>query len=212
MINSTRLLRAMNRCGFTQKEFAEKVGVAEVTVSRWVHGTRNPRRGTLQKMADVLGCGAGYLSEPDRPEGELTVSLDAGAFPPERAYPTDAGLDLRSPVDALVPALGSAVIDTGVHVRIPEGCAGVLVSKSGLNVLHNITSTGLIDEGYTGSIRVKLYNHGDKGFLVERGNKISQLMIQPVWRETVVRVVEDVRQAGTDGSGRGDNGFGSSGR
>lgn len=96
----------------------------------------------------------------------MKIKLDPGAFMPEYAHAQDAGMDLRSPVDAVVLPHDSAVIDTGVHVEIPKGAVGMLKSKSGLNVNHDLTSEGVIDEGFTGSIRVKLYNHGgDTGWL-----------------------------------------------
>ena len=104
------------------------------------------------------------------PNKHINIMLDPGAFMPEYAHSTDAGADLRSPVNITVPAHGSAVIDTGVHMSIPWHCAGMLKSKSGLNVKFNITSEGVIDPGYTGSIRAKLYNHGDKNFVVRRGD------------------------------------------
>ena len=137
----------------------------------------------------------------------MKVMIETGAFAPERAHDTDAGLDLRAQETRIVKAGGSAVFDTGVHVQIPEGCAGLLVSKSGLNVNHNITSTGLIDEGYEGSIRVKLYNQGNRDYLVQREDKIGQLVIIPV-RYEKIEIVESIE----NGSERGSNGFGSSGR
>lgn len=77
---------------------------------------------------------------------ELNVKLDQLAYLPERAHPTDAGLDLRTPHDVLVmPGVG-AVVDTGVHIQLPAGTVGMLKSKSGLNVKHGIVSEGVIDE------------------------------------------------------------------
>jgi len=137
----------------------------------------------------------------------MKVKVDDGAFAPIRAHETDAGLDLRAWVGTTVPAHGSAVIGTGTHVELPEGCCGLLVSKSGLNVARDITSTGLIDEGYTGQIMVKLYNHGDKDYEIKAGDKISQLVVIPVRYEPVELV--DSIGGNTD---RGDNGFGSTGR
>lgn len=138
----------------------------------------------------------------------MKVILDEGAFLPQRAHPFDAGMDLFSPIDILIPALGSQTIDTGVHLEIPQGYAGELVSKSGLNVNHEITSTGLIDSGYQGSIRVKLYNHGRNGYMVHRGDKISQIVILPVHVFFELEQV-DAFDARTE---RGDGGFGSTGR
>lgn len=136
----------------------------------------------------------------------MEIILDNGAYMPSRGHRTDAGLDLRTPKAVTVPAYGSMTVDTGVHVALPHGCAGLLVSKSGLNVRHDITSTGLIDEGYTGSIVVKLYNHGGEDYAFGAGDKVSQLIVVPVVREPLEQVSAF---AGTE---RGDNGFGSTGR
>jgi len=134
---------------------------------------------------------------------ELRVKLDEGAKLPDRAHPTDAGADLFAPHDVVVPARGSAIVDTGAHVELPGDACGLIVSKSGLNVRDNILSTGLIDAGYTGSIVVKLYNHGDKPVTLARGSKISQLVVLPVLYPRIVQADE------IGGGPRGDAGFGS---
>lgn len=136
----------------------------------------------------------------------MEIMLDNGAYMPSRGHGTDAGLDLRTPKAVTVPAYGSVIVDTGVHVALPQGCAGLLVSKSGLNVRHDITSTGLIDEGYTGSIVVKLYNHGGGDYQLAAGDKITQLVVIPLVRESLEQV------SAFNATERGDNGFGSTGR
>ena len=136
----------------------------------------------------------------------MEIMLDTGAYMPSRGHRTDAGLDLRIPQAVTVPAYGSVAVDTGVHVALPHGCAGLLVSKSGLNVRHDITSTGLIDEGYTGSIVVKLYNHGGEDYEFKAGDKVTQLVVLPVVHEPLEQVSAFLPSA------RGDNGFGSTGR
>lgn len=136
----------------------------------------------------------------------MKVKLDQGAFAPTRAHDIDAGLDLYAMDDRIVEAKGSAIFRTGVHVELPKGCCGLLVSKSGLNVKHGITSTGLIDEGYSGDVAVKLYNHSGYDFTVRRGDKISQLVIIPVKYEPV-EIVDEI-----ESGERGDAGFGSTGR
>ena len=136
----------------------------------------------------------------------MKVMLDSGAFEPERAHKTDDGLDVRSPICMEVPAKGSVVIDTGVHVELPVGTAGFLKSKSGLNVKHDITSDGVIDVGFTGTIKVKLYNHGTKPYQILRGDKITQLVVV----ECHFPDVELVDML--DKTDRGNNGFGSTGR
>lgn len=164
----------------------------------------------------------------------MKIMLDKGAIMPTRAHDTDAGLDLYARESKIVPAGGSAVFDTGVHIELPEEwivyrpvktvslgnddsveirgadkytvkTVGFLKSKSGLNVKHNITSEGVIDMGYTGSIVVKLYNHGKEDYQVNAGDKISQLVIFPILTPglELVDKLEDTE--------RGDNGFGSTG-
>ena len=141
----------------------------------------------------------------------MKIMLDEGAKMPTRAHPWDAGLDLYAPegvgVYSISPCGGSTVIDTGVHVEIPEGYAGFIKAKSGLNVKHGLTCTGVIDAHYTGSIAVKLYNHHHcLRYDVRPGDKIAQLVILPCLLPEL-ELVDSLEE--TD---RGDNGFGSTGR
>lgn len=136
----------------------------------------------------------------------MKIMLDKGAVLPTKAHDADAGYDLYSPEDRIIPAYGSVTIDTGVHVQIPPGWAGLLVSKSGLNVNHDLTSTGLIDCEYTGSIKVKLHNHGAAYYHVSKGDKITQLVFIPIGSFSL-QIADDLAE-----TERGDNGFGSSGR
>ena len=136
----------------------------------------------------------------------MKIKLDEGAKMPTRAYPTDAGMDIYSRDTKTVPAHGSAIFDVGVHIELQMGSVGMLKSKSGLNVKHGITSEGVIDVGYSGSICVKLYNHSNEDYIVQKGDKISQLVIMPILTPDL-ELVDDITS-----SGRGDNGFGSSGK
>ena len=137
---------------------------------------------------------------------KVKIKLEKWAYMPERAYPTDAGADLRTPHDVIIMPRGSAVVDTGVHIELPPNTVGMLKSKSGLNVKHGITSEGVIDVGYTGSIAVKLYNNSDKAYGFKAGDKISQLVIMPILTPSFEQVDE------FEETERGNNGFGSSGR
>ena len=136
----------------------------------------------------------------------MRIKLDPWGKLPTRAHSTDAGYDLYAPERVVVPARGSVTINTGVHVQLPHGTAGIIISKSGLNIKHNITSTGLIDQGYTGAIHIKLYNHGTTDYTVEAGDRISQLAIVHIMT-TSLEVVDEL--APTD---RGDGGLGSTGK
>lgn len=136
----------------------------------------------------------------------MKITLDPGAYVPVRAHATDAGLDLKSPKLVYIPPYSSVVIDTGIHVEIPEGYAGMLKSKSGLNIKHDITSDGVVDCGFTGSIQVKLYNHGSHGYEVKNGDKITQLVLTPIITPAI-ELVDELKS-----TERGSKGFGSSGR
>ena len=139
----------------------------------------------------------------------MRVFYDEGAYPIEKAHKEDAGYDLKSRDVVLIKKGESAVFGTGVHVEISEGYFGSLRSKSGLNVKRGILSDGVIDSGYTGSIIVKLYNFGDEDYLVQKGNKITQLIIQPIMVGEVIEEVRDITELKGE---RGNNGFGSSGQ
>ena len=137
----------------------------------------------------------------------MNIMLSDKAYMPTRAHAVDAGIDLYAPkgTHTIIYAGGAETFDTGVSVQIPEGWCGLIVSKSGLNVKHGILSDGLIDSGYSGTIRVKLYNHGAEPFSVDGGMKISQLVVVPCMIDEL-RVVEELPE-----TKRGANGFGSTG-
>lgn len=140
----------------------------------------------------------------------IKFTLDDGASKPEKAHEFDAGFDLCSMEDITLVANAyggdGVVIDTGVHVEIPKGYVGYVQGRSGLNVKKGvICPTGTIDCGYTGSIRVKLYNLSHSDYNIHKGDKIAQLVIQPM------AICEPVEVESLSETERGDNGFGSTG-
>ena len=134
----------------------------------------------------------------------LKVKLDPGAFAPVRAHEDDAGLDIFSPLDIPVWPFGSEIIDTGVHVQIPKGYVGRITSKSSL-MQEGIITTATIDSGYTGSIKVVLFNLAHRSYSVKTGQKIAQLVIHPIITPKIIQVDE------LEETERGDGGFGSTG-
>ena len=137
----------------------------------------------------------------------MKIKLDPGAKMPTRAHKKDAGLDIYALKGGIVRANGSSVFRTGVHIQLPPGTMGDMRSKSGLMFNHEITSDGTVDEGYTGEIMVKLFNHGSEDYNVHDGDKISQLVVVPIIRDELEKVNELPEE-----SERGSDGFGSSGR
>ena len=136
----------------------------------------------------------------------MRVVLDKDAIMPTRAHATDAGYDLYAREQQVIPAQESVCFDIGVHIEIPAGYVGFLKSKSGLNVKHGITSEGVIDAGYTGSIVVKLYNNSGFDYTVHKGDKISQIVLLPIFTHELEQVDK------LEETERGAGGFGSSGK
>ena len=136
----------------------------------------------------------------------MKIKLDHGAIMPSRAHGTDAGLDLYAPEDATVWPHHRTIIDTGVHVEIPEGCVGLLTSKSGLMAKHGIVSAGTIDCGFTGAIKAVLFNLSSEPFYIEKGQKITQMVLFPIITPDL-EVVDEL-----SATERGENGFGSTGK
>jgi dUTP pyrophosphatase len=142
---------------------------------------------------------------------ELAIRrLDPDLALPTRQHAHDAGYDLVARSDAtLAPRGGRAMIPTGVAVAIPAGYAGFVQPRSGLALRHGVTvlnSPGLVDAGYRDELRVILVNLDPaEEFTVHRGDRIAQLVIQPV-EALEWRVVDEL-----DDTDRGTGGFGSTG-
>lgn len=137
------------------------------------------------------------------------VRLDRELPLPAYAKPGDAGLDLRASEAVTLEPGERRLAPTGLAVAIPEGHAGLVLPRSGLAMEKGVTvlnAPGLIDSGYRGELKVLLINHGAEAVGIERGERIAQLVIQPVAH---ARLVEEER---LPDSARGAGGFGSTGR
>jgi dUTP pyrophosphatase len=132
------------------------------------------------------------------------------AIPPTRAHDGDAGYDLHAAEPVTLGAGERAVVGTGIAVAIPDGCAGLVLPRSGLAFKHGIAlvnAPGLIDSGYRGELRVLLLNTDrEHAFDVEPGDRIAQLLVVRV--EALDLEELDVLEE----TGRGGRGFGSTGR
>ena len=136
---------------------------------------------------------------------QIVYELDQNAYAPVRAHDNDAGFDLICKEDQILEPNKANNIDTGVHILIPEGYVGLLCPRSSFNVKGIGTPIGVVDAGYTGSIRVVLEPFNVTKIF--KGNKIAQLVILPLPK--IVMVEGKVIGVKTD---RGDHGFGSSGK
>ena len=134
------------------------------------------------------------------------VRLDRELPLPAQAKPGDAGLDLRASESVTIEPGERRPVPTGLAVAIPGGYAGFVLPRSGLAMQKGVTvlnAPGLIDSGYRGELKVLLINHGAAAAGIERGERIAQLVIQPVARARLVeadRLPDSLRGAGGFGS------------
>lgn len=129
------------------------------------------------------------------------------------AYQTSgaAGLDLRAAVvePIVLPPGARKLVPTGLRMAIPIGFEAQVRPRSGLALKHGVTvlnSPGTIDSDYRGEVQVLLVNHGDEPFIVQRGERIAQLVVAPVAHAELTLV------ASLDDTARGHGGYGSTGR
>ena len=135
--------------------------------------------------------------------------LDPDLPLPRYARASDAGLDLHAAARVVIAPGARAVVGTGIALAIPEGFAGLVLPRSGLALRHGVTvlnTPGLVDSGYRGEVKVLLINHDPSAaVIVERGERIAQLVVQAVETVELVEVEE------LSASERSAGGFGSTG-
>jgi dUTP pyrophosphatase len=139
----------------------------------------------------------------------LITRLDPGVPIPSYEHPGDAGADLVTTVDATLAPGERALLPTGIAIALPDGFAAFVHPRSGLAVRYGVSlvnAPGTVDAGYRGEIRVNVINLDPSTSVVfHRGDRIAQLVIQPVVRARFHEVEQ------LPGSARGDGGFGSTG-
>ncbi|AER41439.1 dUTPase [Epinotia aporema granulovirus] len=132
--------------------------------------------------------------------------ITENAFAPTKGSDRAAGFDLKSGYDTVIPKHGKGLVMTDLRVQLPVGCYGRIAPRSGLAVKHFIdVGAGVIDEDYRGNVGVVLFNHSDTDFVVNKGDRIAQLICEQIFYPTLVEVTS------TTDTNRGEGGFGSTG-
>lgn len=126
-----------------------------------------------------------------------------------------AGLDLFSTEDVSIEPNGKTVVNTGVHVIIPYGCYGQILSRSGLARDFSVfVIGGVIDSDYTGELKILLVNHSDQSVFIEKSKAVAQLVLIK-YNHAGLSEIETMKEymkkhsIAYPSNGRGDNGFGS---
>ena len=140
----------------------------------------------------------------------LIKRLDPDLPLPRYSKGGDAGADIVSRIDITLAPGERALVPTGISIALPDGYVALVHPRSGLAIKHGVTmvnSPGTVDAGYRGELKLILINHDPKDSVsFKRGDRVAQLVIQQVERAEFVEVQE------LPGSGRGADGFGSTGR
>jgi dUTP pyrophosphatase len=127
---------------------------------------------------------------------------------PTYAHTDDAGMDLYADNDVTMWAYHKKIVPTGIAMEIPPSYFGMIRPRSGLAVRYGITaiSSGVIDSGYRGEIKVLLHNLGTQRYDIKLGDRVAQLLILPVFHA----VLEETDELSK--SSRGEAGHGSTGK
>ncbi|MEO1046042.1 MAG: dUTP diphosphatase [Pseudomonadota bacterium] len=127
---------------------------------------------------------------------------------PQYETPGSAGMDVRAAQDVIIPPGSTALVPTGFAIAVPDGYEVQVRPRSGLALKHGISvpnTPGTIDSDYRGELGIILINLGRVDFLVDRGERVAQIVAAPVQRARMVEVDE------LDETERGAGGFGSTG-
>ena len=126
---------------------------------------------------------------------------------PKKGRPGDAGMDLSSAEDVVIPAGSWKLVSTGIGITGPLGTYGRIAPRSGVSTKGISINAGVCDRNYTGVVKCLMVNHGSSAFVVNVGDRICQLILEKIVDDCVVEEVGELED--TD---RGESGFGSSGK
>jgi dUTP pyrophosphatase len=131
--------------------------------------------------------------------------LTSTAVLPIRHNEDDAGYDISSDCPVSIPPKGKCLVGTGISFTVPKGTYGQIAPRSSLSMKSIFVNAGVIDRGYTGEVKVLLFNMGDESIELPEGSRIAQLIIKKI----AFPLVEDVESL--EASDRGEGSFGSTG-
>jgi dUTP pyrophosphatase len=133
--------------------------------------------------------------------------LVSDAYLPKKGRIGDAGWDLSSVEDIVIPPQSWKLVDTGLGIVVPDGTYGRIAPRSGVSTKGISVNAGVIDKTYRGNCKVLLVNHSTtNSYVIGKGDRIAQLILEKIMDDCEIVEVDEL-----DETIRGDNGFGSSG-
>jgi dUTP pyrophosphatase len=146
----------------------------------------------------------------------LRFFVEEGCTAPKRGDPAAAGFDLYTREDHVIEAGDSKLLSTGVHVEVPEGHYARLAPRSGPAARWGLAvGAGVVDYGYTGDVKVLVFNHGKDPVRIQSTHAVAQLIVERIWTGEAERV-EALGELYSDAAAaaavaaRGDKGFSAS--
>ena len=133
----------------------------------------------------------------------LVKKLTNSARLPIRHNEDDAGYDITSIEAISIKPNHKCLVSTGISFTVPKGTYGQIAPRSGLSMKGIFVNAGVIDRGYTGEVKVMLFNMSEKTIELAEGSRIAQLIIKKIDLPIVVEVET------LNDSDRGEGGFGS---
>lgn len=166
-----------------------------------------------QELEEELGIDMSELNDDSYlVDGKVTINfVSKNEKKLSYNYESDSGFDLYSNEEIKIPAFGRALIPTGVFFDLPQDFEIQVRSKSGLAInqgLMVLNSPGTVDEGYTGEIKVIIFNTNNSEFIIPKGMKVAQAVVARAITGRWVNLVEVDKIEDKD---RGNKGFGSTG-
>lgn len=131
------------------------------------------------------------------------IKFNKELITPKRAHYNDAGVDCYALDIVELPPLTPVMIPLGFGLEVPDGYQAIIKPRSSMNAKGIISQIGTIDSGYRGEIKAVLINTSQTPFAIMKGDKICQIIIEPV---ILADFVEDLQ------NDRGVGGFGSTGK
>lgn len=179
---SSRLPQLRGMRGMTQEELAKETGVDLANIKRLEEGGQDARPVTASALAFTLRVPMDELRECSDTEQLFPVFLESGAEKPQRNE--DGSFDLLAMKEQYLPRGGSAVVETGVSISLPQCCAALVVSHPELLRCDIIAADAPAD----GMIRVKLFNLSrETSYILQKGDPVGRLLIVPTADASLVR-------------------------
>jgi dUTP pyrophosphatase len=167
-----------------------------------------------KELSDELGFDLSEFEDANQFVGDGKITIDFVSTNEKElsyAYESDSGFDLYANDEVKIPAFGRALIPTGVSIDLPQDYEIQVRSKSGLAInqgLMVLNSPGTVDEGYTGEIKVIIFNTNNHEFVITKGMKVAQAVVARCITGRWVRLNKVDKIEDKD---RGSKGFGSTG-